>query len=550
MPINGEISDLRVARTFQTRLSPRSVNDSKSCPHRIGSVLIGADASGAFRSRQEPHSERHKMTATAPRYGHSRNPIRILTAIALTIELCLLLVHHYFQFDRMHLYSLNSLFTICLVTSVAHIAIIFIFSDFNITSMPMMYFIVMSLYMLSTPLLYIIVGDSAFSFWRYVDPYYIRVMMPSVSIAFAASALGVVVASLKGRSKHEGSQVRKVTSVKVDITAEYLALIFLAISVLLVAGLTLAGSGLFSLLEGGYAAYSDMRRSGEQNLFFNLVMTRILPISALTYVGMRKYRFRDFGFADLVFFSAMLIPLLAGDRGTLLSCCAAWAFLHSSLCKRLRSWHVVLGASLAFLIVPTLQVLRSTGGFLFDVDSAAGVVMDLSNSSTKFQGEFWLAILGPFSPALMTFAGAIKQIDTGMDYRLGLDYIQNAAAAIPFNSRMAANNSQQIHEFLIPGRQGGPGYMAISEMYVNFGAPGIAVGHFGLGYFLSRLQKSYDARISHTGGLGVSFSAIILFTFIIWIRNESSYVAQVLFYWILIFSFLSRFVARTISWKN
>ena len=186
------------------------------------------------------------------------------------------------------------------------------------------------------------------------------------------------------------------------------------------------------------------------------------------------------------------------------------------------------------VFVPLMEAMRNLSAADWSLSVMIDTVSNLSTSREKFGGSTLMSFLGPFSPALMTLMGTLLRVEDGEALRFGTDYVGAMLAAIPLNSGMAPNNSGQIHDYLIPGRPGGPGFMAIAEMYVNFHVVGVAAGHMALGYVTTRMHRTL--RQGRMSAHALAFSGVFFFAILIWVRNEISFVAQISFLFCVLFS--------------
>lgn len=423
----------------------------------------------------------------------------------------------------------------------------------NLVSFPTFYFIVFVAYTVSAPVLYTTNGVTGLVYFRALDLDYLARTIPLVIVGMASYTLGVLVCSRSPgppkifRAKGHFLNQPPVKSSQAHLI-ELTALFTLVVSISIVVFETARGQGLSASLSGGYYEYSELRRSGAQSLLYNICMTRLLPISLLTYNAALKLRLRRINISDVFLFLGLSIPLLAGDRGTFLAIFMVWILIHHSYSSPIRFMNLFLAFIGVLLFIPVMQVVRSVGIGGWSFTELLSLVYNVAAADEKFQGKILVAILGPFSSAIMTFMGTLMKIADGESLRFGYDYVANVAAALPGVSSLAPNNSFKMHMFLIPTRQGGPGYMAIAEMFQNFGVLGIALGHFLIGIFLARAQVRINKKNLSVREL--AFLGCFFFTLIIWVRNEFTAVSQTIFYFWFLFWFVPCVLAPFIPRKS
>ncbi|MGX9357534.1 O-antigen polysaccharide polymerase Wzy [Roseobacteraceae bacterium S113] len=96
--------------------------------------------------------------------------------------------------------------------------------------------------------------------------------------------------------------------------------------------------------------------------------------------------------------------------------------------------------------------------------------------------------------------------------------------------------------------KGGPGYMAAAEMYFNFHIPGVMLGHILLGYMIGRIHQTLAHLQANAHYMAAT--AVFFFTCLIWIRNEMSYVTQIMFLWGVLFWLMPRIGKTLMPWKS
>ncbi|WP_170551114.1 O-antigen polysaccharide polymerase Wzy [Ruegeria atlantica] len=434
---------------------------------------------------------------------------------------------------------------ICIAVFFVHLVVLALTAGVGIVSMPFLYLASLSLYLLGPYILYLELGPVGLVYFRAIDYGYLTGCLPLIMIAVAAFSWGVLTCSRRtgfNRTKLPANRRR------VEVTTTLLALCLIGLSFLIIALDTARGAGLKPMLSGNYHDYSDARTGGSQSRLFIASMTWFLPIAALTCNAMIKSRVRRLGWSDFLFLGLMSILLVAGDRGTLLACFAGWLIIHQAICRNVTPVKLLIVACAVMVFVPLMEVMRGLAAADWSLSLMLETARNLSGTKEKFADSTLLTSLGPFSPSLMTLMGTRMRVADGETLRLGSDYLGNILAAIPFNSGAAPNNSNQIHQYLIPSRKGGPGFMAISEMYLNFHVFGIAAGHAILGRILTRMH--YNIRTPNISTHAIAFSAVFFFTLMIWVRNEFSFVAQICFLWAMFFWIFPHACQHILPWKN
>ncbi|MGI3212208.1 O-antigen polysaccharide polymerase Wzy [Roseovarius tibetensis] len=441
---------------------------------------------------------------------------------------------------------------ICLFAG--HLVLLAMTPGINVVSMPFLYAAVLGLYMIGPYILYLSLGPLGLVYFRIIDYGYLTGCLPLIMLAIAGFTLGAFGAmAWRGPKKDMYAQRNRIISQhsarqRLEVMTAVIALSLIVFSLLIIAAETAAGRGLAPMISGNYHVYSDARKDGNQSRLFIAAMTWFLPIGSLTYNAVRKHRLRRVGSSDVLLMALLAIPLIAGDRGGLLATLAGWFIIHQSICRNIGPGKLLLAAATILVFVPLLEVMRNLSVADWSLSVMLETVSNLSSSSDKFGGSTLLSLLGPFSPALMTFMGTLMRVEGGETLRLGTDYIGTMLAAIPLNSGTAPNNSGQIHDYLIPGRKGGPGFMAIAEMYINFHVPGVAAGHVLLGYVTTRLHRTLsDTR---TSAHALAFAGVLFFALLIWVRNEFTFVTQICFLWGVLFMVFP-FIARSlVPWRK
>lgn len=434
----------------------------------------------------------------------------------------------------------------CFFVFGVHLTLLASLPNMGVTSMPFLYASSMALYMLSPYILYLSLGNLGLIYFREIELSFLARCLPLVMIAIVAFSFGTVWG-------HAPDGARSVPNHNLwarrhlEAMSSLVALGLMLFSVLIILKETASGGGLMPMLTGDYHAYSDLRKEGSQSRLFVASMTWFLPIASLTYNAIQKRRHRKLGHSDVLFALMMLFPLISGDRGGLIASFSGWLVIHQAVCRNVTAWKLFLVAGAILIFIPAMEILRnlsvSDWSFALMFETAA----DLSNNE-RFAGSTLLSFLGPFSPSMMTTMGTLMRVEGGEPLRLGTDYIGNILASVPLNSGAAPNNSGQIHDYLIPGRKGGPGFMALAEMYINLHIWGVAVGHALIGYVTSRLHQKLLNGSASAHLLG--FAGVFFFTLLIWIRNEFSFVSQICFLWVVLFWFLPDGLRRIVPWHS
>ncbi|WP_404324954.1 oligosaccharide repeat unit polymerase [Cobetia sp. UIB-001] len=434
----------------------------------------------------------------------------------------------------------------CVFLFVFHILILAWILDFKLVSMPFLYSIVMSVYMISPLVLYLESGADGLFYWRYISLDYIAKTIPYLMLSVIAFVLGAGIAIISFKARGPLIKDYKRVLSRHDKLALYIAWSVFIFSITVIIIETISGGGLMPMINGDYHVYSENRKSGEASRLFVATMTWFMPMSIITLNALDKWRLQSCGYTDIIFLLGALVFIVSGDRGTLLAVCASWLILHQLICKNISFGKLVWVCVGVMIFIPTMEIMRN---FSFSEWSFSNVISTAINvsSNEKFSGSTLLAMLGPFSPSLMTFMGTLMKYDGGEAIRLGSDYIFALLSAIPFNSSMAPNNSMQIHNYLIPDRKGGPGYMAVAEFFINFHVLGVIFGHLILGYLTTRMQ--YSMHKLGISAIKVAFYATVFFALLLWIRNEFSGLLQVTFYWSICFLLLPVLLKRLLPWR-
>lgn len=415
----------------------------------------------------------------------------------------------------------------------------------SFASAPFIFASVMTLYMGSTSLLFWLNGYDGLAYYRALEPGALARSTILLLVAVISFVLGVAIAQRKSVMPQFPQRLPHGRTEKLCALFA-LAVIFLSLAII---GLdTLSGGGLRPMFEGGYHDYSLQRVEGRQSRWFGAAMTWFLPISALTLTTIKKFQLRRMNWSDGVLFLVLSIPLIAGDRGTFLATLAGWLCIHSAVCRNVTFLRVLAIAISVLVFVPLMQVMRTEPISNWTPSQLTQTVIALPNEDDRFRGSYVQMAIAPFSSSQMTLMGTVMRRESGEPLRFGSDYVGAILAAIPLNSQAAPKNSQQIHDFLIPGVAGGPGFMAVAEMYINFGVLGILFGHLALGVVTARMWTVFafgGAKTYVLAGLIVVFYALL-----IWIRNEFSGVAQLILLWSVLFVLLPALAAPFVPWRS
>lgn len=468
---------------------------------------------------------------------------KILTLL-LGLELLFLCVLSFLLGPSPDISLLPTLSWVAILLFAGHLGLLALAPGIGVVSMPFLYAASMGLYMIGPYVLYLSLGPLGLIYFRYIDYGYLTGCLPLIMLAIAAFTFGALAWSgpKNNRSRPAAAQQR------LEVMTGLIALSLIAFSLLTIAAETAAGRGLAPMLSGDYHEYSDARIDGNQSRLFVASITWFLPIGSLTYNAVRKRRLQRLGASDALFIALLAIPLIAGDRGNLIATLAGWLIIHQAICRNVSLGKLVLIAAAIMVFVPLIEVMRNLAVSDWSLSVMLETVSNLSASNDRFAGSALLTLLGPFSPALMTFMGTLLRVEDGEALRLGTDYIRSMLAAIPLNSGIAPNNSGQIHDYLIPGRKGGPGFMAIAEMYINFHVPGVAAGHVLLGYVTMRMHRTLSN--AQTSAHVLAFAGVFFFALLIWVRNELSFVVQICFLWGVLFVVFP-FIARSlVPWRK
>lgn len=384
-------------------------------------------------------------------------------------------------------------------------------------SFPMLYAISLALFTLSAFLLYLINGPSGLGYLRYVNYDYLARTIPYISVAFAAFALGVSLGA-KGRVEMSRPDRRPTSLLLRELLLVTIFSIVLLASYGWVIFETVRGAGFRILLEGNYHDFARAQGEGNMTRLFVASMTWFIPYSSIIISTILKSRLRRWNGSDLIMVVSILLLLAAGDRGNALACFAAWLAVHQASTGALDVRKFVGVAAIGVVFVPLFQVLRTIPLSSWSFGTVIETTADLQNLISQAHGSFLQALFGPYSSTVMTFMGTLMRLDDGAEFQMGFDYLKALGATIPFHSELAPGNNDIIHEYLIPGLAGGPGFMAVGELFLNFHVAGVVFGHLVLGFGLMRLWSS--ASMAALSPSVLAFGAVVFFALLLWIRNE------------------------------